>query len=177
MPYFICQTRPFFVLIWISTTTMMWKRKFGNFTLNAAHWIIESTQYSDSHCFIRYHFIWCFPNIAIGTLVYYKIIEHLHGHISFENCLFVWLKFFVSLSHTPRDFVSISFRNDIFLWICSVVWTKRKTRIIKSPKLYTVIYECSICTLYRWETRVMNTQYPPTIKHSHTKHFIIKPIF
>lgn len=83
---------------------MMWKRKFGNFTSNAAHWIIESTQYSDAHCFIRCHFIWCFPNIAIGTLVYYKIIEHLHGHNSFQNGTFVWLKFLISISLTHRGF-------------------------------------------------------------------------
>lgn len=172
MPYFICQTRPFFVLIWISTTTMMWKRKFGNFTLNAAHWIIESTQYSDSHCFIRYTIL--FGVSQILRLARLFIIKSLN--IYMDTFLLKIVCSFDSnspfLSHTPRDFVSISFRNDIFLWICSVVWTKRKTRIIKSPKLYTVIYECSICTLYRWETRVMNTQYPQQ-SNTHTRNILL----
>lgn len=59
------------------------------------------------HCFIRCHFIWSLPNIAIGTLVYYKIIEFTWTHF-FSNGLLVRLTHILFAFHTYTHKITLA---------------------------------------------------------------------
>lgn len=162
------------------------------------NWTFENSHRKQfiSNPFISFEVVFLFvlsskytqTSLFIGTRIYYIDSKNLHGHISILN-------FAVLLSHSldtvfilrilspflsPCLFVSYFISNSklwavfffllmIFIHLCE---PKRKTRIIKSPKLYTVKYNCVPQEHFGWWTQKWTLSYQTqssihTHKHSH----------